>query len=52
MIVYMTEMAEMPANCRDYVMRECALSLKARVYTPTIKKRYASKRNPDCPPLK
>lgn len=49
MIVYMTEMAEMPANCVDCVMRECALPLKARVYTPTIKKRYASKRHLDCP---
>ena len=51
MIVYMTEITEMPANCVDCVMRECALPLKARVYTPTIKKRYASKRHPDCPLL-
>lgn len=49
MIVYVTEMAEMPANCVNCVMRECALPLKARVYTPTIKKRYVSRRHPDCP---
>lgn len=49
MIVYMTEMAEMPANCMDCVMRERALPLKVRVYTPTTKKRYVYKRHPDCP---
>ena len=49
MIVYVTEMAEMPANCVNCVMRACALPLKARVYTPTIKKRYVSRRHPDCP---
>ena len=49
MIVYITEMVEMPANCVDCVMEECVLPLKARVYTPTIKKRYVSRRHPDCP---
>lgn len=49
MIVYVTEMAEMPANCRDCKMEDCRLPFKARIHTPTFKKCYTLKRHPDCP---
>ncbi len=49
MIVYITGMPELPANCRDCMMDQCGLPLKARVHTPTIKKRFLSRRHPDCP---
>lgn len=49
MIVYVTEMAEMPANCWDCKMEDCRLPFKARIHAPTFKKCYTLKRHPDCP---
>lgn len=49
MSVYITEMAELSADCQDCIMEQRGLPLKARVYTPTIKKRFLSRRHPDCP---
>ena len=49
MIVYLTEMSEMPTSCKDCDMEDCRLPLRARRYEPTIKKCYTSQRHPDCP---
>ena len=49
MIVYITEMSEMPTSCKDCDMEDCRLPLRARRYEPTIKKCYMSQRHPDCP---
>lgn len=49
MIIYITEMTEIPSSCKDYPMEDCRLPLKARRYKPTLKKRYTTKRHSDCP---
>lgn len=49
MIVYKTNMEEIPKNCKDCTFVLCSLPLKKNTCEPIIKKEYEKKRHKECP---